>query len=120
MKINFSDINGICIAEILSNSIEICNIQDVLDIMANCSYQGSQRIIIDEKNIIPHFFDLRTGIAGEILQKFSNYNVSLAIVGDFSNSTSNSLRDFICESNKTGRINFVNSVAEAQKKLTRS
>jgi hypothetical protein len=28
---------------------------------------------------------LKSGIAGEILQKFSNYGVSLAIVGDFPN-----------------------------------
>ena len=53
MKIHFSDINGICIAEILSNGIEISNTHDALDIMANFYYQGSQRIIIDEKNIVP-------------------------------------------------------------------
>ncbi|MCK7528774.1 MAG: DUF4180 domain-containing protein [Ignavibacteriales bacterium] len=34
---------------------------------------------------ISDFFDLKTGIAGEILQKFSTYNVRLAILGDFQN-----------------------------------
>jgi hypothetical protein len=119
MKIIFVDFNGVCIAEILSNSIEIRNTQDALDIMASCYSQGAQRIIIDEKNIISHFFDLKTGIAGEIFEKISDYNVVLAIVGDFSKFPSSSLRDFIYESNKSGRINFVNSIAEAQKKLVR-
>jgi hypothetical protein len=56
---------------------------------------------------------LKTTLAGDILQKFSNYNVKLAIVGDFSIYTSQSLRDFIYESNKTGRIRFVNTIDEA-------
>jgi hypothetical protein len=117
MKIELTDIDGIDICEIISNNIEINDAQDALDIMANCAYQGSRKIIIHEKNIVPDFFDLKTGIAGEVLQKFSNYDVRLAIVGDYSKFSSNSLKDFIFESNKTGRINFVVSVDEAKKKL---
>ncbi|WQD36273.1 DUF4180 domain-containing protein [Sphingobacterium spiritivorum] len=59
------------------------------------------------------FFDLRTGIADEILQKFSNYRVQLAIVGEYSKYNSKSLTDFIYESNKGRHINFVNSMEEA-------
>ena len=58
------------------------------------------------------FFDLKNGIAGEILQKFSNYRVSLIIVGDFSKYASKSLNDFIYESNKGRHINFVASTTE--------
>ena len=39
-------------------------------------------------------------MAGEILQKFSNYRVRLAIVGDFTPYSSKSIKDFIYESNK--------------------
>jgi len=56
MSINILETNGIHIAEIISDAIEINNVQDALDIMANCSYQGAKRIIIGEKNIIPDFF----------------------------------------------------------------
>ena len=52
-------------------------------------------------------------ISNEILQKFSTYNMQLAIVGDFENLQSKSLRDFIYESNKTGRILFVKTFEEA-------
>lgn len=117
MKINLIDVNGIHIAEIISDNIEINSTQDALDMMADCGYQGAGKIIISKKNINPDFFDLKTGIAGEILQKFSNYNVILAIVGDFSEYNSKSLKDFIYESNKTGRINFVSTVNEAINKL---
>jgi hypothetical protein len=118
LKIEIHNINNTSIAEIISDKIVIGNAQDALDLMANCGYQGARKIIVHEKNIIRDFFDLKTGIAGEILQKFSNYNVRLAIVGDFAKYPSKSLRDFIFESNKTGRIVFVISTEEAIKRLT--
>ncbi|NOU16221.1 MAG: DUF4180 domain-containing protein [Bacteroidales bacterium] len=119
MKIEISQINGISIAEIISESIIINSTQDVLDIMGNCNYQGSTRIIIHEKNLIPAFFDLKTGIAGDILQKFSTYSVRLALVGDFTKYSSKSLKDFIFESNRYGRVVFVCSVNEAKERLAK-
>jgi hypothetical protein len=117
MEISFIEVNEIKIAEILSDTMLINKTQDALDIMADCNYQGSYKIILHEKNIIADFFDLKTGIAGNILQKFSTYNVQLAIVGDFTKYKSKSLNDFIFESNKLGRINFVHSTEEAIKRL---
>jgi hypothetical protein len=117
MKISINKVNGTFIASIDSNEVIINNVQDALDLMANCGYKGSRKIIVHSKNITPEFFDLKTRIAGDILQKFSNYNVDLAIIGDFSNPTSKNLRDFIYESNKIGRINFVESLTEAEQRL---
>jgi hypothetical protein len=119
MKIEICQFNGVAIAEIISDKILIREVQDALDIMGECSFQGSAKIIVYKKNITENFFDLKTGIAGEILQKFSTYQVQLAIVGDFSNYTSKSLRDFIFESNKYGRVNFVHSTEEAKKRLAK-
>jgi len=117
MKIKISQTDSTSIAEIISEDIIIKEVQDALDLMANCSYQGSSNIIIHEKNIISDFFDLKTNIAGDILQKFSNYDVRLAIIGNFSNLSSKSLKDFIYESNRVGRINFVSTLNEAKAKL---
>ena len=79
----------------------------------NCQYQGADSIILHEYNLPVEFFDLSTQLAGDILQKFSTYDSRLAIVGDFSKYESKSLKDFIYESNKGRRINFVHSVEEA-------
>lgn len=119
MKIEITEVNGIKLAEIISEDIIIRKTQDALDIMAESGYLGSGKVILREKNIIADFFDLKTRIAGEILQKFSTYGVQLAIIGDFTKYTSKSLKDFIFESNKLGRINFVNSLDEAKEKLAR-
>lgn len=105
------------IAEVLSESIVITTIEDGLNLMADIYYQGYDAIILHEKNITPDFFDLKTGIAGEILQKFSNYRMRLAIVGDFSTYKSKSFNDFVFESNKNGQINFVGSLQEAIERL---
>lgn len=37
-------------------------------------------LVLDEKQLSPNFFDLRTGLAGEVLQKFTNYRARLAII----------------------------------------
>ncbi|NOQ25753.1 MAG: DUF4180 domain-containing protein [Bacteroidales bacterium] len=120
MEIKVTNTNEINIAEIKSDNIEIKNAQDALEIFANCMYQDASKIIIHEKNIIPELFDLKTGIAGEVFQKCSNYKVQLAIVGDYLKFSSKSLKDFIFESNKHGQINFVSSIEEANERLAKA
>lgn len=89
--------------------IKISNTQDMLDLFANAHYlYDATDIVIYKESLCDDFFDLKTRIAGELLQKCSNYHVRLAIVGDFSGYTSQSLRDFIYESNK-GNLTFFKS-----------
>jgi len=107
------------IAELLSDSIEINKVQNALDLMADAGYLGARRIIIKEENITPEFFKLGSGPAGEILQKFTNYKVSLAIIGDYSKYKSKNFQDFIYESNKHGNILFLSTVKEAIEKLSK-
>lgn len=112
--ISLIEYKGTKIAEIQSGAVVIASVQDALDLMADCGYQGASRILVREEHIAPEFFDLSSGLAGEILQKFSNYRVNIAIVGDFSGYSGKSFRDFIRESNRMKRINFVASMEEAR------
>ena len=118
MNINTLKVNDFLAAEVESENVVIGNIEDGLDLLGNLYYQDFDKIIIHEKNVTKDFFDLSTGLAGEILQKFSNYRVRLAIVGDFSRYPSKSLHDFIAESNKRGHVNFVASVPAALDKFS--
>jgi hypothetical protein len=117
MKIKIIEFNGTTLAELTSDEIVIKEPQDALDIMAEAGYLGSDKLIFHEKNIGSDFFDLKSRLAGEILQKFSNYRVQLAIITDHTKFTSKSLQDFIRESNKQGRVFFVTSREEAIRKL---
>jgi hypothetical protein len=113
MVIKPHHIGNIKIAEVTSDNIIIQSAEDGLDLMGNIYYQGFDKVIVYEKNITPDFFDLKTKIAGEILQKFSNYRIGLTIIGDFSKYESKSMKDFIFESNKTRHVNFVKTLEEA-------
>jgi sugar phosphate isomerase/epimerase len=117
MEIRINDINGVKIAEVISDQVLLKGSQDAVDLIAEAGYQGCEKIILQQKNISSSFFDLKTGVAGEVLQKFSTYNMQLAIVADYSNYSSKRLADFIRESNKYGRVNFVSSITEAKEKL---
>ena len=110
---------GISIAEILPGSETIGTTGDLLDILADAGYNGSTGLIIHSATLSSDFFDLRTGLAGEILQKFSNYRMKFAIIGDFTEVKSKALRDFIRESNTLGTINFVGTAEEAIARLDR-
>ncbi len=106
------------IAELTDAKFIITQAQDALDLMADMGTKDCDRIIIHEKNFHPDFFNLKTGLAGDILQKFSNYHVKLAIIGDFSKYKSKSMQDFIRESNKGNMIFFLNSCESALKRLS--
>jgi hypothetical protein len=37
-------------------------------------------LVLDEKDLSPDFFDLETGFAGQVLQKFVSYRTKLAVI----------------------------------------
>jgi len=111
--------NSIKAAEVRTGSFLISNPEEILDLLVEAGYQDSNALIIYSESLHENFFNLKTGLAGEILQKFSNYRMRLSIIGDFSEYKSKSLQDFIRESNRTGIISFAGSLDEALSKLNR-
>lgn len=107
---------------IISKDFQIKEIQDALDLMANAQYLGkSNTLIIDKECLIEDFFDLTTNFAGSILQKFSNYSVRVAIVGNIEQYfCSKPFKDFVYESNLNGHpIIFTNTIDEAIYKFSK-
>jgi len=77
-------------------------------------------VILPISRLDPAFFQLRTGLAGEILQKFVNYRLKVVILGDYSKLASNSapLRDFIHESNRGNAIWFLADRKDLEEQLS--
>lgn len=119
MQFKTQTIGPIQVAELSGEDIQISSTQDAVDLLGNLYYQGLDRVILHERNLTPDFFDLKNGIAGDILQKFSNYRTWLVIVGDFEKYSSKSVRDFIRESNQGRRLNFVSTLEEAIDRLAK-
>jgi hypothetical protein len=87
--------------------------QDLLDLLALGGEQGTNRFLLDEQNFAPAFYDLKTGFAGEVFQKLSNYGSRLAIVGKFESVRSPRFRELMMESNKGSHVRFAGTRDEA-------
>lgn len=118
MNIEIHLINGAKIAEVTAGGPVITSLEDATDLMGNLYYQETDKIILHEQSVTPAFFDLKNKLAGDILQKFSNYRMRLAIVGDFGKYPGKPLRDFIRESNRGRQVSFVPSREEAIRRLS--
>jgi hypothetical protein len=60
------------------SGISIRSFQDIREAMAVCI--ESDGLILTEDDVATEFFDLRSGLAGELFQVFVNYRIPLAIV----------------------------------------
>jgi hypothetical protein len=76
-------------------------------------------VAIPVERLAPDFLTLSNRIAGNVIQKFVNYGVAVAFVGDISGAlaASNALRDFVRESNRGRHVWFVADMAELEARL---
>lgn len=121
MKIEHLRENGNDVAVISSSEKVIIDTPSALDLAMSVKYEtGATRIVIDKRLICEDFFILSTGLAGEILQKYINYHIKLAIYGDFSHYTSKPLKDFMYESNRGNDFFFLPSKEAAIQKFAQT
>lgn len=66
--------------EILPGDGRIESEADELDLVGACGEYRVQRLLLYAENLSEDFFHLRTGLAGEVLLKFSNYHIKFAAV----------------------------------------
>jgi hypothetical protein len=93
--------------------------RDALDLIGNAVYQGAQWVVVPAGRLDEAFFQLRTRVAGDIVQKFANYRVGIVVVGDISRHTaaSSALRDFVGECNRGRQTWFLSDVGELEERL---
>lgn len=92
--------------------------QSALDLMMSAVYETGQHKLICQKSIFDEaFFDLKTKMLGEVMQKAVNYRIQMAIIGDFSLYTSHALKDLMTECNRGSQFFMVFSLEEALEKL---
>lgn len=114
MRIEILKENRLEVAMVTSEEIIIKDVQSALDLIATVGYEtGCNLVILNKTAICEDFFDLSTKLAGDILQKFVNYDTKIAILGDFSSYQSKSLKDFIYESNNGKNVFFLDNEKQA-------
>lgn len=86
---------------------QLATVSDLLDLIATIKYEENcNTIVLKKEQLHKDFFDLRTGFAGDVVQKLVNYHAKLIINGTFSMLSKN-YQDFITESNTGEVINFI-------------
>ena len=119
MKIEKIVKNNMEIAHITAEEVVINDPQSAIDLMMTVKYEmGIKNIALSKELVVDKFFILSSGLAGEILQKFINYQFRIAIYGDYSKYTSEPLKDFIYESNNGHDIFFNDRLQMAIDKLS--
>jgi Domain of unknown function (DUF4180) len=98
----------------------IASAQDAIELVELAFQQRASVIAVPAERLAPAFFKLRTGVAGEVVQKFVNYGMKFAVIGDISAqiADSDALRDFVRESNRGKSILFMPDIDALAAKLT--
>ena len=92
---------------------------DANDFLGDAWAHEATVVAIPVERLGPDFLDLSTRIAGDVFQKFVNYHMRLAIVGDICArlEASKALTDFVRETNKGTSIWFVPDFETLRTKL---
>ena len=93
--------------------------RDVNDFISAAWEAKADWVAIPTTSLTPDFWRLSTRLAGEVIQKFVNYGVALAIVGDITAevAASGPLRDFVRESNGGRQVWFVEDIPALSARL---
>lgn len=111
MNIQVLTKNDVKVVHILELEYLIENSQQFLDLITTLGYDHQINYYAIEKYLLaPDFFDLKTGLAGEIMQKCMIYGIRVQVIGDFSHITSQAFKDLMYECNQQGNFTFTNKI----------
>jgi hypothetical protein len=122
MSVNSYKIHGVRILEYPGQGFFLRAERDAGTLIGDAFSHSAQFVLLSDEQLSEDFFDLSTRLAGDVIQKFVNYGLRLAIVGDISMRTERSqpLRDFVYETNRGKQIWFVRDRDEFDKRLRQS
>jgi hypothetical protein len=114
------ELNGVRIFECPTECPKLARAADALELIARASELGAALIVIPVDRVRADFFDLRTGIAGDFIQKFVTYGSRVVILGDISERVeqSHSLAAWILESNRGNHLWLLKDREELAQRLT--
>jgi hypothetical protein len=97
------------ITDLTESDFRIKRPSDVLELVG----AGVGRAILLDLQLHEDFFDLSTGVAGEVVQKCVSYGIRVAVITTAPAERSTHFRQFAQESTRNGRFVFAGSMQEA-------
>jgi hypothetical protein len=119
MPVKTYELNGVRILEFSAEGQVLIGLPDIQEILGAAMAESAQMVVMPVVRLSPEFFQLRTGLLGELLQKLTNYRIRIAFVGDLGAFTgaSKPLRDLIYESNRGQMAWFLADFDELETRL---
>jgi hypothetical protein len=99
---------------------EVATDRDAVDVIAAAHYDhGADFLVLPVDQLPADFFRLKSGVAGAIVQKFVDYRMRLAVMGDVEShaAASTSFRDWVREANRGRQLWFVADLADLSERL---
>jgi hypothetical protein len=93
----------------------IRSVSDISGALGASLKQGG--LVLTEADLCPEFFDLHTGLAGEVLQKFVNYRARLAIVLPNPRAHGERFNELVYEHRGHAAVRFFGSESDARQWL---
>ena len=89
------------------------------DLIGQALGAGATAVVVPVQRLDPAFFDLRTGVAGDIVQALVTYRIRLVVLGDLplAAASSSSFAAFVREADRGRDTWFVASTADLQARL---
>lgn len=111
-------IDGVPVLRCAADGPSLDGERAAVDLIGSASGRA-EVVAVPVARIAPAFFTLAGGVAGEVVQKFANYRLRLAVVGDVTEhvAASTALRDFVREADRGGQTWFVADEAELAARL---
>lgn len=115
------EIGGLRVLVVDAEGTELARERDATDLLPLAWEARAALVAVPAARMSPDFWRLPTGLLGAVVQKFVNYGVRLAFVGDLSAelAASRALTDYVREANRGKTTWFVDDLAELEARLTR-
>jgi DNA-binding PadR family transcriptional regulator len=98
---------------------QIANEQDAIIMITACAESDTNQVLIQSERLSDDFLQLRTGVAGAILQKLETYNITAAVVMDGTRDKGG-FKDFFMESNQGNRFRVFENLDKAEEWLLKT
>ncbi|MBT2468273.1 DUF4180 domain-containing protein [Streptomyces sp. ISL-66] len=101
--------HGVPVLVCAADGPTVATAQDALDQLIGGAFYRAEVVAVPAERFDDEFFDLSSGMAGAIMQKFVSYRIRLVVLGDITHHlrASSALPDLVRESNRGRHIWFL-------------
>lgn len=93
---------------------EIACESDVLDIIGLCISNNIKLLVLGEEAFTEEFINLKSGLAGIVLQKFMNYHIKVSAIIEDKNKVEGRFKELIYELNKSSNFRVFDNSIDAE------